>query len=277
MYCSNSEDKIFQSNPVWHVPSQFKPKGWCDTVEGYLREAKKLTTLLVRNRKLMKAPYVWFLTIYVDFHQSPNEISSWWNKAKRNLTRKGLDAIWIREPTRSNKAHYHLLVKNRISKMDMARIIEESLPSRELGRWHKGIRLIDPEDEWHLLNYFSKAKIEGKNKAGKYFADLYGHKRLLFVKNLRIRKLGTIGNFWVKSKTVLWKEVIEQEKRIAEGLEKPNVKRLCRYVHEYLGGFVPLEKIERSYAYWSDSDGVQHWIQSLLTDEWAEEDAADNG
>lgn len=37
MCCSNPEVKTFQSNPVWHIPSQFKPKGWCDTVEGYPR------------------------------------------------------------------------------------------------------------------------------------------------------------------------------------------------------------------------------------------------
>ena len=80
-----------------------------------------------------------------------------------------------------------------------------------------------------------------------------------------------------KSKKKLWDEIKAIEKRIGEGLEQPNVKRLCQHVYDFLGGYVPLKKIERSYGFSSDSDAVQNWIDSLLTGEWAEEDAADSG
>ena len=109
--------------------------------------------------------------------------------------------------------------------------------------------------------------------------DLYRPKRLLFVAKLKFKKIGTIGDFWEggKNKKKLWDEIKAIEKRIGEGLEKPNVKRLCGYVYDFLDGYVPLKKIERSYGFSSDSEGVQNWIESLLTDEWAEEDATVDG
>ncbi len=264
MYCSVPTDKIFQEKPIWSKPSQFKPKSWCDTTEGYLREAKKLTTLLIRNRKLMKTPYCWFLTIYVDFHQSPKEISAWWTKAKRNLATKGIDALWVREPTRTNKVHYHLLVKNSITKAELEKIVERSLPSRKLGRWHKNIKPVDKKNEWRLFHYISKAKLAGKTKKGEFITDLYAKKRLMFTKKLQIRKVGTIGKFWVQPKTVLWKQIVEREKKISEGLGKPNVKELASYAYEFIGGAVSLKQIERNFGYYSDSKGVQDWIEQVF-------------
>ena len=266
MYCSNPDEEIFQRKPIWSTPSQFKPKSWCDTIEGYLREAKKLTMLLLRNRKLMKAPYLWFVTIYVDFHQSPKEISAWWTKSKRNLARNGLNAIWIREPTRTNKVHYHLLLKDPLSKSEITRIIEESLPPRKLGRWHKNIKSVGNND-WRLLHYFSKAKLDGKTKAGTFVPDLYRKKRLLFKKGLRIRKVGTIGTFWVSKKADIWKQIVEREKRIADGLGKRNVKELAKYAHEFVCGAVPLKQIERNFGYDSDSIVIQNWIEKVFGNE----------
>lgn len=267
MYGSNSDEKIFQEKPVWSVPSRYLPKGWCDTVEGYLREAKKLTTLLIRNRILMKAPYRWFLTVYVDFHQTPQETSAWWNKAKRNLARMGIDALWDREPTRSNKVHYHLLVKNPITEAQLAEIVEASLPPRKLGRWHKSIRAVGKSD-WRLLHYIAKAKISGNTKTGRFITDLYAKKRLLFVKKLKIRKIGTIGNFWAKPKSTIWKEIVEHEKRIGDGLAKPKVRAIAKYAHDFLGGAVPLKKIERNFGFFWDSDGVQDWIEQVFGKEY---------
>jgi hypothetical protein len=262
MYCSNPDEEIFQRKPVFSKPSTFRPKSWCDTTEGYLHEAKKLTTLLIRNRKLMGVPYRWFLTIYVDFHQSPQEVSAWWTKATRNLKAKRLNALWVREPTRSNKVHYHLLVRNNISKADLTAIVEESLPSRKLGRWHKNIKPVGTND-WRLLHYITKAKLAGKTKKGAVITDLYAKKRMLFKKKLGIRKVGTIGKFWAQKKSALWKQIVEKEKKIADGLSRPNVKRLARHAHEFIEGAVPLKQIERNFGYYSDSLGVKSWIDRL--------------
>jgi hypothetical protein len=40
-YSSADDGKIFQTNPVFHKPSQFKPKGWTETTSGYIREANQ--------------------------------------------------------------------------------------------------------------------------------------------------------------------------------------------------------------------------------------------
>jgi hypothetical protein len=101
----------------------------------------------------------------------------------------------------------------------------------------------------------------------------------LFVAKLKFKKVGTIGDFWEcgKSKTKMWEEIKAIEKQIGEGLEKPNVKRLCEYVYDFLGGCVSLKKIERSYGYDADGPAVQDWIESLLAGEWADEEDAVDG
>ncbi len=263
MYCSIPDNKIYRTKPLWSKPSNFKLKSWTETVEGYLNEAKKLTACLLHNRKLARQPYTWFITIYVDVEMTPKAANDWWKKAARNLQRNGVVALWVREPTRSNKVHYHLILRSWRSKQDITRIIEESLPSRKLGRWHKNIKPVEKSD-WRLLHYISKAKTAGETKSGKYVKDLYRRKRLLFKPGLGIRKHGTIGAFWVKGKEAIWNDIKAKEKRIAEGLEQPNVKRLAQHAYEFVGGAVSLRKIERSFGYYWDSPSTQNWIEQVF-------------
>lgn len=266
MYCSIPDDKIYQKKPLWSKPSVHKLKSWTDTIEGYLYEAKKLTTCLLHNRKLAKQPYTWFVTIYVDFVMPPKQVTDWWKKAVRNLQRKGVVALWVREPTSTNKVHYHILLRSRHSKNDLTEIIEASLPSRKLGRWHKNIKQIDKSD-YRLLHYISKAKTAGKTKSGKFVTDLNRKKRLLFKSGLGIRKHGAIGAFWVKSKEAIWNDVKAKEKRIAEGLAQENVKRLAEHAYEFVCGAVPLRRIERNFGYHWDSPNIQNWIKQVFGEE----------
>lgn len=263
MYCSIPDDKIFQTTPPWTKTSNFKLKSWTETVQGYLNEAKNLTTCLIRNRELAKRPYTLFLTIYVDVTMQPKAINDWWKKAARNLQRKGVVAIWVREPTRTNRVHYHLLLRSIHTKEQLATIIEESLPSRKTGRWHKNIKVVRKRDG-RLLRYITKAKTAGETKSGIYLSDLYRRKRLLFKSGLGIRKHGTIGRFWSKSKEAIWEDVKAREKRIAEGLEQPNVKRLAQHAYEFVDGYVPLRQIERNFGYYPDSPGIQNWIEQVF-------------
>ena len=266
MYRSVPAEKIFQTKPLWTKQSAHQLKSWTDTIEGYLNEAKKLTTLLFLNRKLAKEPYTWFITIYVDVEMKPKEITAWWKKAVRNLQRKGIVAIWVREPTRTNKVHYHLLLRGDHSKKDLIQIVEESLPSRKLGRWHKNINPIVGSD-WRILHYITKAKTRGKTKSGANVSDLYVKKRLMFKPRLGIKKVGNIGQFWIKPKDEIWSDVVAKEKRIADGLEQPNVKKLAQYAFEFIQGYVPLREIERNFGYDWDSPAIQNWIKQVFGDE----------
>lgn len=276
-YSSADDGKIFQTNPVFSKPSQFKPKGWTDTTAGYIREANQWAMCVLRNRKLMKRPYSWVVHLNLNEELPPATIKEMWPKVCRKLKDRGIVALWVREPNSLNKCHYHILIKNMISKTDLMRAIEESMPSRQVVKWRKRVEPI--KNEWRLCHYIFKAKISGHNKKGIFVKDLYRSKRLLFSAKLKFKKVGTIGDFWEqdKSKKKLWDEIKAIEKRIGEGLEQPNVKRLCQHVYDFLGGYVPLKTIERSYGFSSDSEAVQNWIDSLLTGEWAEENAADSG
>ena len=162
-------------------------------------------------------------------------------------------------------------IKNNISMADLKRAIEEAMPSRKVVKWRKRIEPI--KNEWRLCQYIVKAKVRGHNKQGVMVEDLYRHKRLLFVAKLQFKKVGTIGDFWEqgKNKKKFWDEIKAIEQRIGEGLDKPNVKRLCKHVFDFLGDFVPLKKIERSYGYDADGKAVQDWIETLLTTEWADD------
>jgi hypothetical protein len=257
---------LFQKNPVFRKQSQFRPKGWTETVEGYLAEARQLARTLIDNRRLMGRSYSWHLTINVEVVQTATQITDLWVKACRNMRLKGLVALWVREPTCSGKVHYHLVVKSRIGQRALRGIIRDSMPDlgvkapsgrRRLG-WH--MKLQPVTDDWQLVHYVSKAKIAGCVKGVKV-DDYYKNKRLLFSSNLKLKKYGTIGDFWERPKAALWQDVKDKEARIADGLKNPDVRRLARHVHDLLGGYVPLKDIERNYGYNADDPMIRDWIK----------------
>lgn len=68
----------------------------------------------------------------------------------------------------------------------------------------------------------------------------------------------------MKGKEAIWNDIKAKEKRIAEGLEQPNVKRLAQHAYEFVGGAVSLRKIERSFGYYWDSPSTQNWIEQVF-------------
>lgn len=266
VYCSIANDEIFQRKPTYSRPSRFKAKSWTETVEGYLYEAKKLTRCILDNRKLMNQPYSWFVTIYVWRVLTPKQITELWAKACRSLRLQGIAAIWVREPTRNNKCHYHLIVSNPIEKATLAKAIEAAMPSRKELGWHKKLQPIKHKrDEWRLAHYITKAKIGG-TRNGRPVADKHAPKRLLFKGGLNIKKYGVIGEFWRRSKSKLWEEVKDTEIRIAHGLQDWRIRRLARHAYDFVGGYMALEKIERSFGLQADNPALQAWADRLLTE-----------
>lgn len=271
MYGSSSAEEIFQRHPLLSKPSQFRPKSWTETIEGYLHEAKKLSVCILKNRKLLGRPYSWFVTLYVWDVMTPKEAAALWSKASRNMRRHGITALWIREPTKKNKIHYHMLVSSQQSEKDLAEVIEASMPSRKVVGWHKSIDAIN-ERWWWLAFYITKARVKGEYQ-GRLVPDKYLTKRLLFKPHTKLRKHGTIGPFWLKTIKAIWQEVKDQERKIAEGLADHRVRRLAKHVHELIGGYYPLKTIQRSFGLHSQSPAVQDWIAALERqrgDQWAE-------
>ena len=92
--------------------------------------------------------------------------------------------------------------------------------------------------------------------------DKYSDKRLLFVPKLGLQKIGTFGAFWEQPRKQIWQSVIDKEKRIADGLEQPNIKRLVDHVHSWMPE-ESRQKIERSFGFHADSPAIQDWAQNI--------------
>jgi hypothetical protein len=191
----------------------------------------------------------------------PKEVTGLWTKVCRKLKAKGIDALWVREPTRSGKVHYHLILKNSMTKTALERTLKDCMPPRKEVGWHK--RMQPVKDDWQLAHYITKAKIAGYVK-GRPVADYYQRKRLLFKAKLNIKKFGTIGSFWEKPKKRIWADIKAVEKRIGEGLERREVRKLARHIYEMFGETVPLKQIERSIGFSADAPGIQEWIARLF-------------
>lgn len=157
---------MYQKKPIFRKPSQFRPKGSTETVEGYLSEARQPTRCILDDRRIMKKAYSWHLTINVEVVQTPKQITDLWTTACRNLRRMGIVALWVREPTRSGKVRYHLILKSMLPEKDVRRIVGESMPDLakptpkgKRSGWH--MKLQPVTDDWQLAHYVTKAKIAG--------------------------------------------------------------------------------------------------------------------
>ncbi len=260
------DTNLFQTDPEFSKPSLFRPKGWTGTVAGYIHEASKLKTCLLLNERLSAQPYTWHVTVAFEAVLSPTEIKATWAKVCRKLKRDGVIAVWVMEVNSQNHVHFHLVLRNPISRVALERTVETAMPARDVIGWHKCLQRINPDRTWQLAHYVTKAKVAGYLD-GRPVADYYASKRRLFKPRLGLHKTGFIGGFWVNPKAAIWRTVVEREKQIAEGLERPHIRQLAEHVYEMLGGTVPLARIERSFGFRADSEPVRRWVARLVAGE----------
>jgi len=265
---------LYQENPTFNKPSIYKAKGWTETVEGYLNEAKQLAVCLLRNRHLMRTPYTWFLTINFESVLSPSQIKKTWEEVCRKLRSKRIVALWVREVSRSNKVHYHLLLRNSIHRPALEAIVADCLPDREALPTHTKLQVVNRE--WRLVHYLPKAKIAGF-RHGEPVEDYYADKRLLFLPNLGLKKFGTIGSFWERPKKVLWQKVIEEERRISEAMENSYNQKLVDMLYVWFDGTESRRSIERSIGWHADYEGIRQWVERIQADGglWGTEGSTD--
>jgi hypothetical protein len=260
------DNTLFQTDPPFSKPSLYKPKGWTDTVAGYIREAKKLTMCLLRNECLMDHPYQWHVTINFEAVQTPAQIRQRWAKARKSLKRSGVVALSVMEVNRSNHVHFHLIVSSRMSKGALEQAVEKAMPSQNVIGWHNRPQRIKPGETWELAHYVTKAKKPGYVN-GRLVDDYYASKRILFKPKLGLHKHYAIGPFWVKPKAAIWTDIRAKEKRIADGLEQPGVRKLVDFIYELLDRTMPLKGIERAFGFHADSEPVKRWVEQLIADD----------
>jgi len=225
-----------------------------------LYEADKLARCILRNRDLIGRDYPFAVTINFKAQLWPDEIKALWTKVCRKLKSLGLVALWVREPSRSNRCHYHLIVKSDLSKEVVRQIIHEAMPDPSVTPCY--VYVAQVRNQYLFVRYLTKAKTAG-NSNSKVTADKYRCRRLLFQIGLDLRKVGTIGRFWLKPKKQIWEDIIGQERRIGVGLGQPGIKGLALHVYEFLGRTLSLRRIERSMGYSATEPQIQAWADSV--------------
>lgn len=257
---ANTQPLIYQPDPLEYRASSHKLKGWTETVEGYCNEAKKLVACALINRQLRGSPYTYAASINVEDYLDPAQHKALWTRAVRKLGAAPVVALWVREPSRSNRVNYHLVVANVMPPEQLTQALEDAMPDRGQVRWHKHVRPIDRENCW--LRYIVKAKVSGEVN-GRRVHDIYGDKRLLFVPKVGLNKYGTIGPFWAKPKASIWRGVQDRQARIAEALSSGGARRLVGHLRDMLGIDITTDRIRDSVATWAESPVFQDWIADL--------------
>lgn len=262
---------IFQRNPVYEKPSHFPAKGWTETVVGYQKEAKKWVYGVIQNSFLMKRPYKWVLHLNLNSHVLPKDVSPMWQKVCESLKGQGIIALWVREPNRENKIHYHIIVKSNVTKKELNRAIKKAMPPRSVANWRSRPERIKSLGK--LANYIFKAKVSGFDENGNWVADLHAPKRLLFIAKLPFKKVGSIGKFWESGMSVpkFWDQLKAKEEKKRIGLMDSDIRHLCRYVFELFDGHVPRAAIERQFGLNAESHVLREWIEKLRQGGWAED------
>lgn len=263
MYVGEPVPKLYQEEPLHSKMSSFKLKAWTETVVGYQNEADKLSRCILRNRDLMGRDYPWAVSINVEVELWPKDIKAVWTKACRKLKARGVVALWVREPSTSSHCNYHLIVKSEMTEEALEQAIEEAMPDRDVIPWHKQVRRV--RSQYHYARYITKAKTRGYLH-GREVMDKYRDRRLLFQPGLDLRKVGTIGQFWEKSKKLLWQDIRDHEQRVGEGLEQPKIRLLARHVFDLIDGYYPLQRVERSFGYFATEPDVQEWADRVAAE-----------
>lgn len=266
-----SKPVIYQNNPFYNKPSLFPAKGWTGTIEGYMYEARRWTYALSQNLRLMARPYCWVVHLNLKDYVLPVDIGPMWSKVTGDLKAQGIVALWVREPNRANKVHYHILVKNSITKKRLKKAIRMAMSLQSIVRWRQRVEPIQSQKA--VINYIFKAKVPGLNKKGEWVDDIYASKRLLFQPKLPFDKVGVIGGFWENKMSVskFWNKIKEQKKQMEAGLNEPDIQRLCQHVYDFFGGNIHRGKIERSFGMNPNCPVVQDWIEKLRQGGWTDE------
>ena len=250
---SNTSPQIWQADPEL---GHRRASGW-RTINGYFNEAKQLTKCLLINAKRTK-PYPLEAVIKFSGDVTPDDHNTVWKMYTKNMRRRGITAVWVREPTRKNRIHYHLI----LTAPDAIEAAEQALRSSCLKGYTDRLELHVKAVEYQraICEYVTKAKVKGYNDHGDYVVDKYGHKRLLFADHIKLDKHGSVGPFWHSPKEQIWREVVEREKGIA--LFKGEVCEEARRLHKLVADDLPRWRVERNLAYFA-------WRESLLKPESA--------
>jgi hypothetical protein len=260
---SSRRTPLFQKQPEYFTRYRNRqgkpaPKGFTESIQSYVKEAGKELTLLLRNRELQEHPYRWAATINLEKALSPKDINTTWARIARKLKRSGVVAYRIAEPSKANKVHFHLLVKSSHTEAELKRIVAAATDGIDC-RTH-----VSPiEDEFRYVAYILKARIEVV-VGGKLVKDYHSPKRLLFQSKTGIRKVGTVGKFWVQPKAKIWESIRQQQQQLGEAVASPEMKCLIQYLYaDFFGKTIPKKQLERQIGLNVEEPAIKEWAAEV--------------
>ena len=240
MYSSN-EIELFQREPSPYSSCDIPPESWTESIPSYRRNASKVARCLDRARKAYGIRLLYHVTINIHVLEPAYDVRVRWNAAKRRLERFGIVAFWVREPGRSDKVHYHLLVTNPWPIDAIREKCREALTDTPTTVAVKPI-----DNPWMCGRYILKACVsKGENP------DIFRKKRRLFVPKTGLRKHGTIGKFWPVSIKELRDYFKAKERRVRANYRQAFAFSL--WMHNRCKFEKPLYSIRRRVAYHWDT------------------------
>lgn len=247
-------DRLYQVRPKRrHRPPGYTEDGW-HTLDGYLYEADKLARCVAwARRRYFQTEFTYFASINFTEDMTADEMKLLWPKVARYLRENGVVALYACEASRrSNRFNFHLLLRSPTANLKaLLKFATRGVSTNVMVEGY------DPGEGRFTVRYMVKAKTAKYKHGILVNEDRWAKKRVLFRPELRIRKYGWIGDFLPagKNKDALWKEIIEHERRISEGLKEPGADEYAAELHELVEGYVPLGKIRRSVGYHGVPEG----------------------
>jgi len=259
MIDSTQPEKIYQLRPKKRLrPFGYTEDGW-HTRDGYLYEADKLSRCVAwARRRYFKDEFTFFASINITEDVAADRMKALWSKACRYLKDNNVVALYVIEASRrSNRFNYHLLVRSNTP--NLKALLKFATKDVETNI---KVETYNPGEGRFSVRYMTKAKTP-KYKQGELITnDRWARKRVLLRHELKMRKYGTIGEFWPpgKNKDALWAEIIAHERKITEGLQEPGAEIYALELHELIQGYFSLNTVRRSVGYFGVPDD---WFPSV--------------
>ena len=196
-------------------------RSYTSSMESYEAAAKKEYQLLQRNFDITR--------LHPDFHailifRNPmlvKEFSKIRNKVFGELSKQGVKGYYVHEPSRKSWLHIHCMMICDGNENDLRRRIKQSFIKMGLGYgqdFHVKVKPVNPTliDYQRLCKYI--LKFNGNRRYNRHIPTL-------FTPGLGIRKVGTIGKWFAKTKAVLWQGYIDEVRRkyggVNQGITRP--------------------------------------------------------
>jgi hypothetical protein len=225
-------------------------------------EADKLSRCVQwARRRYFTSEFTFFGSINFTEDMTAAEMKALWSKVCRYLSNKGVVALYTCEVSRrSNHFNYHMLLRSQTPNLT-------ELLKFATGNVKTNIKVepYDPGRGRLAVRYMTKAKTP-KYKNGEIVSrDRWARKRVLLRQELKMRRYGTVGQFWPlgMNKEGIWKEIIAHEQKISDGLQQPGAEEYALELHELIGGYFTLNRVRRSVGFFGVPAG---WVSKLDDD-----------